>query len=70
MSSLVLIKAIACLVVIISSFALVVSCVQVRSFFLFLTMSMRVGSGRSTSMRVGLLASILRFRVPMDSILF
>jgi hypothetical protein len=65
MSPLALLKAYACLVVIFcspwislversrSSFALVVSYVQVRSFFLFPTMLMRDASGRSKPMRVG-----------------
>jgi hypothetical protein len=82
MGSLVLIKVIACLVVIVrspwislaersrSSFALDVSCVQVRSFFLFPVMLMRVGSGRSKPMRVGPLTGILRLRALMDVILF
>jgi hypothetical protein len=82
MGSLALIKGIACLVVIIrspwiclaerrcSSFALVVSCVQERNFLLFSVMPMRVGSGRSKPMRVGLLTRILRLRVLMDGILF
>jgi hypothetical protein len=43
-----------------SRFALVVSCVQVRSFFLFLAMPTRVGCGRSKPVRLGLLTGILR----------
>jgi hypothetical protein len=82
MSSLLLFKAFACLVVTFwslwislvershSSFALVVSCVQVTSFFLFLTMLTRVGSGRSKPMRVGILTRILGLRALMDDILF
>jgi hypothetical protein len=82
MGSLVLIKAIACLVVIVrslwislaershSSFALVVSCVQVKSFCFFLVMLMRASSGRFKPMRVGLLTGILRLRALMDGILF
>jgi hypothetical protein len=35
-----------------------------------LTMPMRVVSGKSKPMRVGLRTGILRFRVPMDNILF
>jgi hypothetical protein len=53
-----------------SSFALVVSYVQVRSFFLFLVMPMRDASGRSKSMRVGHCTGILMLRALMDGILF
>jgi hypothetical protein len=82
MSPLALPKAIACLVVVFlspwislsershSSFALVVSCVQVRSFFLFSVMSTMVASGRSQPMRVGYHTGILRLRALMDVILF
>jgi hypothetical protein len=82
MSSLVLIKAFACLAVIFlspwislpershSSFALVVFCVQVRNYFLFSAMPMRVVSGKSKPRRVGLHTGIIRLRVPMDDILF
>jgi hypothetical protein len=82
MSSLVLIEAFACLVVICwsswisfvvrshSSFALVVSFVQVRIYFLFSAMPMKVVSGKSKPMRVGLRAGILRLRALMDGILF
>jgi hypothetical protein len=82
MSSLVLIKAFACLVVIFwslwislaersrSSFALIVFCVQVRNCFLSLAMLTRVVSGKSKPMRVGLRTRILRLRVLMDGILF
>jgi hypothetical protein len=82
MSSLVLIKAFACLVVICwspwislaershSSIALVVSCVQVRNYFLFSVMPMRVVSGKSKQMRVGLRTGIFRLRASVDGILF
>jgi hypothetical protein len=82
MSSLVLFKAFACLVVIFcsleislakrshSSFALVVFCVQVRNCFLFLTMPMRVVRGKSKLMRVGHRIGILGLRALMDGILF
>jgi hypothetical protein len=82
MSPLALLKAIACLVVVFlslwislaersrSSFALVVSCVQVRSCFLFSAMLMRVVSGRYKLMRVGHHIRVLRLRALMDSILF
>jgi hypothetical protein len=53
-----------------SSFALVISCVEVRSFFCFSTMPTRVASGRSKPMRVGHRTGILRLRVLMDGILF
>jgi hypothetical protein len=53
-----------------SSFALVIFCVQVRSCFLLLAMLMKVVSGKSKPMRVGLCTRILRLRVPMDGILF
>jgi hypothetical protein len=81
MSSLVLVKAFACLVVICwspwisltershSSFALVVSYVSVRICFLFPAMPARVVSGRSKPMRVGLRTGILRLRASMDGIL-
>jgi hypothetical protein len=42
----------------------------VRNYFLFLVMSMRVVSGKSKPMRVGLCTGILRLRAPMDGILF
>jgi hypothetical protein len=82
MSPLALIKAIACLAVVFSSlwvslaersrsgFARVVSCVQVRSFFLFPVLLMRVVNGRSKPMRVGHYTRILKLRVLMDGILF
>jgi hypothetical protein len=82
MSSLVLFKALACLVVIFwspwisiaersrSSFALVVSYEQVRSYFLFPVIPMRVISGKSKSRRVGFRTGILRLKAPMDGILF
>jgi hypothetical protein len=82
MSSLVLFKAFACLVVNFwsrwislaecshSSFALVVFCEQMRNCFLFLVMPVRVVSGKSKLMRVGLHTGILRLRASMDGILF
>jgi hypothetical protein len=82
MSPLVLLKSFECLVVIFrspwislversrSSFALVVFYVQVRNCFLFPMMPMRVVSGKSKPMRVGLCTSILRLRAVMDGILF
>jgi hypothetical protein len=82
MSPLTLLKAIACLVVVLGSpwiclversrscFALVVSCVQVRSFFLFSVMPTAVAYGRSKLMRVGHLTGILILRMLMDGILF
>jgi hypothetical protein len=82
MSSFVLIKAFACLVVICWSpwtslaersrlrFALVVFFVQVRNCFLFPAMPMRVVSGRSKPTRVGLRTGILKLRASMDGILF
>jgi hypothetical protein len=82
MSSLVLFKVFARLVVIFrspwislakcsrSSFALVVFCVQVRNCFLFPMMLMRIVSGKSKLMRVGLYTGILRLRASMDDILF
>jgi hypothetical protein len=82
MGSLVLFKSYACLVVIFwspwislaerscSSFALVIFCVQVRNCFLFLVMPMKVVSGKSKPMRVGLRTRIHSLRVPMDDILF
>jgi hypothetical protein len=81
MSSLLLIKAFACLVVIYrspwislaernrSSFVLVVSYVEVRNCFLFPAIPTRVVNGRSKPMRVGLHTGILRLRA-MDDILF
>jgi hypothetical protein len=53
-----------------SSFALVISCVQVRNCFLFLAMPMRVVSGKSKPMRVELRSGILKLRALMDGILF
>jgi hypothetical protein len=53
-----------------SSFALVISYVQVRNCFLFLVMPMRVVSGKSKLMRVGLCTDILWLRTLMDGILF
>jgi hypothetical protein len=53
-----------------SSFALVVFCVQVRNRFLLPAMPMRVVSGKSKPMRVGLRTGILMLRMPMDDILF
>jgi hypothetical protein len=44
--------------------------VQVRNYFLLLAMLMRVVSGKSKPVRVGLYIGILRFRVLMDDILF
>jgi hypothetical protein len=82
MSPLVLSKAIVCLVVIYwslwislaelshSSFALVVSYVQVRICFLLPVMLMRAISGRSKLMRVGRRTGTLRLRASMDDILF
>jgi hypothetical protein len=82
MSSLVLFKAFACLVVIFwspwitlaershSSFALTIFCVQVRNCFLLLVMPMRVVSGMSKPRKVGLHTGTLRLRAPMDGILF
>jgi hypothetical protein len=82
MSSLALLKAIAYLVVVVwspwislaehshSSFALIVSYVQVRSFFLVSVMPMRVASGRSKLMRVGHHTRTLRLRALLDGILF
>jgi hypothetical protein len=82
MSSLILFKAFAYLVVICwspwislvecshSSFALVLACVQVWICCLFLVMPTRVVSGRSKLMRVGLRTGILRLRALMDDILF
>jgi hypothetical protein len=45
-------------------------CVQVRNCFLFPAMPMRVMSGKSKLMRVGLCIGILRLRALMDGILF
>jgi membrane protein YdbS with pleckstrin-like domain len=80
MGSLVLIKAVACLVVIMitvdkswrsrSSFALAVFYVHVRICFLFLEMPMRVVSEKSRARRVGLHTGSLWLRAPMDGILF
>jgi hypothetical protein len=82
MNPLVLSKAFACLVVICwspwislpehsrSSFALVVSCVQVRMCFLLLAMPMRVVSERSKPVRVRPRTGILRLRALMDDMLF
>jgi Na+-transporting NADH:ubiquinone oxidoreductase subunit NqrB len=82
MSPLALLKATACLVVNslaswislaerrCSSFALVVSFVQVRSCFLFPVMPMRVISGRFKPMRVGHRNGIIRLRALIDDILF
>jgi hypothetical protein len=82
MSSLAWFKAFACLVVRLwspwislvershSSFALVVSCVQVKNCFLFPAMPMRVVSGKSKPMRVELRTGILRLIALMDGILF
>jgi hypothetical protein len=42
----------------------------VRNCFLLPTMLMRVFSGKSKPMRVGLCTGILKLRVPMDGILF
>jgi hypothetical protein len=53
-----------------SSVALAVFCVQVRNYFLLPAMPMRVVSGKSKPMRVGLRTGILRLRMPMDDILF
>jgi hypothetical protein len=53
-----------------SSFALAVFCVQVRNCFLLIEMSVRVVSGKSKLMRVGLRTEILRLRALMDDILF
>jgi hypothetical protein len=44
--------------------------VQVRSFFLFPVMPMRVVSGKSKLMRVELRTGILRLRALIDGILF
>jgi hypothetical protein len=82
MSLLVLFKAFACLVVISwspwislaershSNFALVVFCVWVRNYFLFLTMLTMAVSAKSKQMRVGLRTGILRLRALMDDVLF
>jgi hypothetical protein len=82
MSSLLLIKAFACLVVIYrspwislaernrSSFVLVVSYVEVRNCFLFPAIPTRVVNGKSKPMRDGLHTRILRLRALMDDILF
>jgi hypothetical protein len=79
MSSLVLFKVIACLLVdhhgclakcSRSSFALVISYMQVKSCFLFSVMPMRAVSEKSKPMRVELRTGIIRLGVPMDGILF
>jgi hypothetical protein len=82
MSSVVLFKICACLVVIFwtpwislaecshSNFALIVFFVQVRICFLFSVMPMRVVSGKSKPRRVGLCTGILRLKALMDGILF
>jgi hypothetical protein len=82
MSSLAFFKAFACLVVIVwsrwislaegsrSSFALVISCVQVRIFFLFPAMLMKGVIGRSKPKRVGRLTGTRRLRVLMEVIMF
>jgi hypothetical protein len=82
MSPLALLKAIACLVVVFlspwisfaershSRFALVVSCVQVRGFFLFPVTPMMVTNGRSKLMRVGHRTGILKLRALMEDVLF
>jgi hypothetical protein len=41
-----------------------------RNCFLLPTMLMRVASGKSKPMRVGLRTGILKLRMPMDDILF
>jgi hypothetical protein len=41
-----------------------------RNCFLLPAMPMRVASGKSKPMRVGLRTGILRLRMPMDDILF
>jgi hypothetical protein len=43
---------------------------QVRNCFLLLAMPMRVASGKSKPVRVGLRTGIPRLRMPMDDILF
>jgi hypothetical protein len=53
-----------------SIFALLVSCVQVKSLFFIPAMPMKIVSGRSKSMRVGHCTRILRLRAMMDDILF
>jgi hypothetical protein len=53
-----------------SSFALVVSCVQVRIFFLLPAMPTRNASGRSKRMRVGCHSGIHRLGGPVEIILF
>jgi hypothetical protein len=77
-----LLKAFACLVVVFrspwislakrshSSFALVASCVQVKSFYLLSMMPMRDANGRSKQMRVGRRTRIHDLRALMDDILF
>jgi hypothetical protein len=82
MSPSALLKAIVCLVVVFwtprislaershSTFALVVSCLQVRSFFLFLVVPVRDASRRSKPMKDGHRTGILSLRVLMDGILF
>jgi hypothetical protein len=44
--------------------------VEVRSYFLLPAMPMRVVSGKSKPMRVGLCTGIHKLRAPMDDILF
>jgi hypothetical protein len=82
MSPLAFLKAIACLVMVFlspwislakhshSRFALIVSFVHVRSFFLFSAMPMRIVSGKSKPMSVGLHTVILRLGALVDGILF
>jgi hypothetical protein len=53
-----------------SSFAPAIFYVQVRNCFLLSVMLMRVISGKSKPMRVGLCTEILRLRTPMHGILF
>jgi hypothetical protein len=53
-----------------SSFALVVSYVQVRNCFVFPAMLTRVVGGMSKPLRVGLCTGILMLRALMDVILF
>jgi hypothetical protein len=82
MRPLVLSKAFACLVVICwspwiclaerghSSFALVISYMQVRIYFLLPVMPTRAVSGRSKPVRVGPCIEILMLSASMDGILF
>jgi hypothetical protein len=53
-----------------SIFTLVISCVQVRSFFLLSVMPMTDVSGRSKPTRVEHHTGIHRIRAPMDGCLF